>query len=217
MPLSKGMLLIASFALTWGVFAGMNIALLRLVAGLPLSALPVVASIVLAFLETLVLVEFVDRRFLRGRAGTRHGASIFTRDLLDRVPLFRGGDPLLLNRISQMLRPRTIEAGQLIVKMGEPGTEMFLICRGEVSVLNGQGKVLNTLKDGDCFGEIGVLISTPRTASVRANSLCDLFVLEKADFNRILREQPKFAAMIQVIASERYNINIGTEQLTAPP
>lgn len=216
MPLAKGLLLIATFALTWGVFAGMNVALLRVIADLPLSALSTVASLVLAFIETLVLVELVDRRFLRGRTGARRGASIVSAPL-ERVPLFRGGDPLLLNQVSQSLRPRIVEAGQTIIEKGDPGTEMFLICRGEVEVLDGNGQVKATLRAGDCFGEVALLLSEPWIVTVRAKTLSDLFVLEKGDFSRILRDHQQFATTVQEIARERYNKTVGTEQLMAPP
>jgi glucose-6-phosphate 1-dehydrogenase len=92
---------------------------------------------------------------------------------------------------------------------------MYLICRGEVEVLDGHGRLLNTLKDGGFFGEIGVLMSTPRTASVRAKTLCDLFVLEKSEFSRILREQPKFAEKVMKSAKERYNVLLAADQLVA--
>jgi hypothetical protein len=49
----------------------------------------------------------------------------------------------------------------------------------------GHNKVIATIKDGGFFGEIGILLSQPRTATIRAKTLCDLFVLEKTDFSRM--------------------------------
>ena len=90
---------------------------------------------------------------------------------------------------------------------------MYLIVRGEVEVLDGQGKLVATMKDGDFFGEIGILLSQPRSATVRAKTLSDLFVLDKADFSRILREQPQFAERITKVAKERFNVILPAEQL----
>ena len=59
---------------------------------------------------------------------------------------------------------------------------MYLICRGEVEVVDDKGEVLATLREGDCFGEVALLLSEPRTATVRAKTLCDLFVLGRAEF-----------------------------------
>ena len=43
-------------------------------------------------------------------------------------------------------------------------------------------------------------MAKPRTATVRARTLCDMFVLEKADFSRALREFPKFAETMMKVA-----------------
>jgi CRP-like cAMP-binding protein len=83
-------------------------------------------------------------------------------------------------------------------------------------VLNDQGEVMKVLADGDVFGEIGILMSRPRTADVRAKTSCDLFVLDKVDFSRILRVNPQFASAIQQVARERYSLNLHTETLIAP-
>ena len=47
---------------------------------------------------------------------------------------------------------------------------------------------------GQLAGRKGLRIDTTRNANVRAKTSCDLFVLDKADFSRILRDNPTFAA-----------------------
>ena len=70
---------------------------------------------------------------------------------------------------------------------------------------------VKTLKDGDFFGEIAILLSTPRTATVRAKTGCDLFVLDKADFQRILHDHPQFADGVAKVARERYNVSFSAK------
>ncbi|CAN5915091.1 glucose-6-phosphate dehydrogenase [soil metagenome] len=135
------------------------------------------------------------------------------REVLQRVPLFQGGDPLLLAQVSMALRPHAVEAGEVIIRQGDPGSEMYLIARGEAEVVVDGGQVVATLREGDCFGEIALLISEKRTATVRALTTCDLFVLDRADLGRILRDHPQFANAITQIARERYNKNIDTKHL----
>jgi glucose-6-phosphate 1-dehydrogenase len=147
----------------------------------------------------------------------RRWFEVIDRETLERVPLFRGGDPLLLSQVSMAVRPRAAAPEEEIVKKGEVGSEMYLICRGEVEVLDGGGRVLATLREGDCFGEMALLLSEPRNATVRAKTLCDLFVLEKADFCRILRDHQQFAHAIKEVARARYNKTVAAEQLLAPP
>jgi CRP-like cAMP-binding protein len=143
----------------------------------------------------------------------RRWFEVVNRETLERVPLFRGGDPVFLSQVSMALQPRAVPAGATIIKKGEPGLEMYLICRGEVEVLGGNGQVTATMSEGDCFGEVALLLSEPRTATVRAKTPCDLFVLDKADFSRILRDQQQFAQAITDIARERYQKAVAPEQL----
>ena len=134
----------------------------------------------------------------------RRWFEVINRETLERVPLFRGGDPLFLSQVGIAIRPRAASAGEVIIRKGEVGAEMFLICRGEVEVLDDSGDVRAVLRDGDCFGEIALVLSQARAATVRAKTFCDLFVLNKSDFDRILQDHPQFTAAIEQIARQRY-------------
>src|SRR5262249_54868284 len=116
----------------------------------------------------------------------RRWYEVITPEVLTRSELFRGGDDLLLNAVIMALHPRVVAAGEIIITKGEMGREMYFLCRGEVDVLTDGGPVV--LKDGDVFGEIALLLSQPRIATVRAKTMCDLFVLDKGEFFRILRD-----------------------------
>ena len=131
----------------------------------------------------------------------------------DLLPLFKGADPLLLNAIVLALHSKVVASGETIIERGDTASEMYLICRGDVEVLDAAGAVKRQLKDGDFFGEIGLLMATPRTATVRAKSSCDLFVLQKTDFRRILQDHPQFADQVLRVARERYDVTVSTTQL----
>ena len=93
------------------------------------------------------------------------------------------------------------------------GREMYILVRGEAEVVDEAGDVLKTFKDGDFFGEIALLMHTPRTATVRAKTGCDLVALDKTSFTRILRDHPQFADSVLKIAKDRYDLNIESEAL----
>jgi glucose-6-phosphate 1-dehydrogenase len=148
----------------------------------------------------------------------RDGRSWFevvTPEMLEKSPMFAGADALLLNAVIMALRADSTEAGTTIIQAGDLANEMYMISRGEVEVRDRGGKVVRTLKDGDFFGEIGLLMSTPRTATVVAKTQCDLFVLKRADFSRILRDHPQFADRMITVAKERYDLAVSGAELMA--
>jgi glucose-6-phosphate 1-dehydrogenase len=137
-------------------------------------------------------------------------------EVLERLPLFQGCEPMFLNAVIMSLQSCSFSTGETILKAGDIADEMYLICRGAAAVTDNSGKHLQTLRDGDCFGEISLLISTPRTANVTASTQCDLFVLKRADFHRIMQDNPKFADTVAALAKERYNTVIsGADEMGA--
>jgi len=136
----------------------------------------------------------------------RKWTEIINREVLAKVPLFHTCDPVLLNVLVMLLKPVAFSVGDVIIRRGETGQEMYVLCRGEVEVLDAQDKRIATLKDGDFFGEIGLLLAQPRTATIRAVTSCDLFILEKASFAKALEDHPQFAQAITETAHKRYQV-----------
>ena len=134
----------------------------------------------------------------------RRWIEVINRNVLETIPLFQGSDPILLYNLAMMLRPVVAAPGETLIRRGDMGSEMYIVCRGRVEVVDARGGTLATLGPGDFFGETSLLWSTPRTATVRATSACDLFVLEREDFDRVLQENPKFPEMLHEVARKRY-------------
>jgi glucose-6-phosphate 1-dehydrogenase len=143
----------------------------------------------------------------------RRWFEVVTPEVLEQSPMFKGADHLLLNAIILALQPVTVEQGEFIVNRGDVANEMYLICRGEVEILNSHDHVIEKLRDGDFFGEVGLLMATARTANVRAKTLCDLFVLTRKDFCRILHDHPQFKENMMRVAKDRYDLIVSEEQL----
>ncbi|HYH66294.1 MAG TPA: glucose-6-phosphate dehydrogenase [Urbifossiella sp.] len=134
----------------------------------------------------------------------RRWVEVLNRTVLERVPFLAGADPVCLHNLSLMLQPLACAAGEVLVREGEVGTEMYVVGRGRVEVFDRAGKVLTTRGEGEVFGELSLLHHRPRTASVRAVTPCDLFVLHKADFDRVLRDHPAFAEGARSETARRY-------------
>jgi CRP-like cAMP-binding protein len=87
--------------------------------------------------------------------------------------------------------------GEVIVREGEAGREMYVIQRGCVEVtrsLGGRTVVFATLERGGFFGEDGALLeSEPRNATVRAKGDVQLLVIGPAALLLKIRRDPTFA------------------------
>jgi len=86
-----------------------------------------------------------------------------------------------LERLADALVEVHAEAGQEIIRQGEPGDRFYVIDAGTVEVVAGGG-VGSVLGPGESFGEIALLRDVPRTATVRARDRVVLLALERADF-----------------------------------
>lgn len=129
---------------------------------------------------------------------------ILNRDLIEKVPLFQGASSDLVKDIILKLEPITFMPGDVIVEKGELGYEMYFISGGSVDVVSEDGKtVYATLAAGQFFGEIALLLSAPRTATIKARDYCDLYKLDKDSFDLILKRYETFAAKIRELAETR--------------
>jgi hypothetical protein len=133
-------------------------------------------------------------------------ASLLNREILKKVPVFKGADPILLREIAVCLRPCIYTPSDAICTFGEIGDKMYFINKGIVEVTSQDGReVYATLKDGDFFGELALLLKQPRNATIRAVGYCDLYSLSKDSFDLAISNYPDFEKSIQKMANERMN------------
>lgn len=84
--------------------------------------------------------------------------------------LFRGQDPAVLDRLAPLLVEERYGPGELILREGEDSDRICLLVSGSASVLKGpEAHCVGQIREGDYFGEMGVLDGTPRTTSVAAD------------------------------------------------
>ena len=129
------------------------------------------------------------------------------KNIIAKVPFFQKADIAFIKDIILNLKPVICTPGERIVTHGEIGYEMYFISRGEVAVRNETETVTYaTLSTGQFFGEIALLLSSPRTATVRAKTYCDLYMLDKKTFDSILQNYPKFADELKQLAEKRRKV-----------
>ena len=108
---------------------------------------------------------------------------------LGTIPLFAELGPGELARLAERLTAEQFGAGTDIVRQGEVGQKLYFLASGEVDVLvteDGRERRINTLTEGDYFGELALLVAEPRSATVRATKPTELYSLSQADFVSLL-------------------------------
>jgi len=123
-------------------------------------------------------------------------------DSLRTIPLFSSVSDEDLESIASLLIERRFPKHKTIVEEGLSGDYMYVICEGRVKVtkLSGDGreKILELLEVGSFFGEMSLLDSAPRSASVKALTEVRILALARNDFLNVLRRSPDLAlAVIQ--------------------
>lgn len=109
--------------------------------------------------------------------------------------------------IGKHLRPQVHAAHDHILTEGDEARAMYWLVRGVVGVTSRDGEaVYAELKPGAFFGEIGVLMDMPRTATIVARTKCLLLVLKKEDLQQELPRFPDMEKAIREEAHERLTI-----------
>jgi CPA1 family monovalent cation:H+ antiporter len=128
-----------------------------------------------------------------------------TRALVARVPMFAALDQRHLEAVSRLLRPQLGVPGERLICTGDPGDSMYFIASGVVEVL-AAGKRIQ-LTRGDFVGEMALVLNQPRQADVTALSYCLLLVLERRDFQALLRGNRQIQELIDREAAARSRMN----------
>ena len=115
------------------------------------------------------------------------------RETLARMPLFaRLGDRELL-RVMQSVEVRSFTDGQVVIREGDKGDELFIVLSGKVNVSRG-GETLTRFGAGEHFGEMALIRAVPRSATVTAEpGGAELIVIRRGDFFELLRSEHEIA------------------------
>ncbi|HEX4518735.1 MAG TPA: cyclic nucleotide-binding domain-containing protein [Gaiellaceae bacterium] len=108
-----------------------------------------------------------------------------------------------LDELAAVLTHVEIEAGTELITHRKDGYLVYFVEQGEAEVLTDDGEVVRALGPGDTFGEIAILTTGPRTATVVARTQMLLLALFDADFQRIRARVPEFERSLRSLGSER--------------
>lgn len=125
---------------------------------------------------------------------------------LRHITLFADLDLATLATLASRFSPEYVTEGQPVITQGAIGDRLYLIARGQVEVLvramaeTTDAPVIfqriDTMQDGDHFGEMALLSDAPRNATIRTLTACLFLTLPKAEFLTLVQTLPAVRAAV---------------------
>jgi rhodanese-related sulfurtransferase len=119
--------------------------------------------------------------------------------------------PAHIESLQACFKYQGVNAGEVVVRQGEPGDYYFVIEHGRAQVVrevSGARIELAQIQAGDAFGEEALIAGTNRNATVTMLTDGDLLRLDGADFSRLLREP-----LLQSVDAEEATRRVGAGSL----
>jgi CRP-like cAMP-binding protein len=106
------------------------------------------------------------------------------------------------------------EGGVVFIK-GDPGDNAYIVASGAIEIREA-GRVIERMGPGELFGEMAMIDSEPRSASAVAVGNTELLVIDRAEFDRRIREEPDFAMNVMRLMARRLRATLAAAPPTAP-
>jgi MFS family permease len=162
--------------LTWGLVMG-GVAIGSIVASGIVALAGARAAFAIVGLVLPVLVAAAWRQLVR--IDREVAAPTVELALVDSVPIFAPLSIAAKEHVAARLVEVPVAAGEVVIRMGDPGDRFYVVADGELEITNGRRAKAG---HGDFFGEIALLRDVPRTATVTASAPSRLYALERDDF-----------------------------------
>jgi CRP-like cAMP-binding protein len=122
-------------------------------------------------------------------------------------PLFSSLTAGEREKVFKRFHLRKVPEGTLLFKGGEPSQSLYMIKSGEVEIFiqnrHERKTTLATLRSGNFFGEIGVVMNKPRMAFAKTTQPSELLELTKEDMEACFLKFPKLQPILKEISSKR--------------
>jgi CRP-like cAMP-binding protein len=131
---------------------------------------------------------------------------LFSQDVkvesLRRAPLFEGLSKKELRELARVTEDLQVEPGTVLCREGKVGREFFVIVDGTADVTKA-GERIARRSGGDFVGEIALLTTSKRTATVVATTPLRCFILTQSDFRRVLDANPSVQRKVLQALADR--------------
>ncbi|MFA5832454.1 MAG: DUF1003 domain-containing protein [Bacteroidota bacterium] len=143
---------------------------------------------------------------------------MITKEFLSKIPIFKFLPEEDHISLVSLWRVKTLKAGEVLFRKGEPGSSMYVIEDGEIEILLPVDPPVNEvqlsiLKEGEFFGELSLFADTPRTATARALTNTNLVEMQRGDFITFVMERPSIG--ISMLSEMAKRLQMTNELITS--
>jgi CRP/FNR family transcriptional regulator, cyclic AMP receptor protein len=122
------------------------------------------------------------------RRRKQHLAIFF--DKLRGFQLFESLDDDALLDLAALLEHKKYKKDKVVLKVGEPGTHLFILLSGQVGVIAHDGERLASMGRGDIFGEMSLLSGEAVSCSIHSLAETEAALLSVKNFKHVLKKNP---------------------------
>ncbi|MEM9244838.1 MAG: cyclic nucleotide-binding domain-containing protein, partial [Cyanobacteria bacterium P01_F01_bin.153] len=136
------------------------------------------------------------------------------KEKLSQISYFQGFNELQIRSLIEMGYRQRLEQGEVVAEQGKEFRRFCIILSGYVDVLHihgAQEKHLRNFNTGEYFGELPLMLNLPSPGVIRAgNTETTLFVINQANFEKLLRDYP---ALAEDVANELSSRSEGIQEM----
>jgi len=142
----------------------------------------------------------------RRKSSEETESHIVARNALRQQPVFQCLDEEHLDVLVTRAAMERFGRGETIISQGAAGDSMFVLVRGEANVMvnreDGPARVAG-LRGGDCFGEMSLLTGERRSATIAAQTDCEVMEVDKTILGDLLKDSPDLLQKLSELLAKR--------------
>lgn len=161
------------------------------------------------FLEQKGAALRLPSRFMEYALDHKRRAVNDTLAILSQCELLRHLPAEDMEPLLDQVKRRSTAAGNIVFSTGDPGDALYIVTSGTVDVVSdADNRTLAELGPGQTFGEMALLSSGTRTATIRAKTDAEFLTIDKADFDQLLADDPVLDRQVRRLSHDRALSNL---------
>jgi CRP-like cAMP-binding protein len=130
---------------------------------------------------------------------------------LGSVPLFSRVNEDSARSLAEASKFQILQKGEMLFLQSDPCESAYIVRAGTISIVlqsaDGREMIINEMRSGEMFGELGILTKRPRSTSAIARSNSELLVIPKEAFLNVMDAEPGLARLILELTASRLQMS----------